>query len=132
MSILNLCLEPSLPLGQFLEADGLRRSWRTDGLRRSWRTAQRMADDFWRRWRLFHLPTLQKRHKWTGKMTNVSVGDLVLLKESNVARNQWPRARVKKVFPDKEGLVRRVEVVLPNRRTYVRDVRYLCPLESLV
>ena len=65
-------------------------------------------------------------------MTNTSVGDLVLLKESNVARNQWPRARVKKVFPDKEGLVRRVEVVLPNRRTYVRDVTYLCLLESLV
>ena len=57
MSILNLCLEPSLPLGQFLEADGLRRSWRT---------TQRMADDFWRRWRLFYLPTLQKRHKRTG------------------------------------------------------------------
>ena len=65
-------------------------------------------------------------------MTNVSVGDLILLKESNVARNQWLRARVKKVFPEKEGLVRRVEVVFPNLRTYVRDVRYLCPLESLV
>ena len=56
-----------------------------------------MTDHFWRDWRLFYLPTLQKRHKWTGVSANISVGDLVLLKEANAPRNQWPRARVRKV-----------------------------------
>ena len=79
MSILNTCLEPSIPLGEFVKADELRKSWKT---------AQKMADHFWRDWRLFYLPTLQKRHKWTGVSTNISVGDLVLLKEANAPRNQ--------------------------------------------
>ena len=38
MSFLNMCLEPSLPLGKFLKGDALRKSWRT---------AQLMADKFW-------------------------------------------------------------------------------------
>ena len=39
MLILNTCLEPSLRLGEFLKADGLRTLWKT---------AQNMAHDFWR------------------------------------------------------------------------------------
>jgi len=89
-----------------------------------------MADHFWRDWRLFYLPTLQRRHKWTGVKANISVGDLVLLKETNAPRNQWPRARVQKFFPDKDGLVRKVEIITPNQKIYVPDVRYICPLES--
>ena len=30
---------------------------------------------------------------------------------------------MKKVFPDKEGLVRREEIILPNLTNYIRDVR---------
>jgi len=121
MSILNLCLDPSLPLGVFVKSDGLRKSWRT---------AQLMADSFWNDWRLFYLPLLQKRHKWTGLKPNLTVGDMVLLKDSHLARNQWSRARITKVFPDKDGVVRRVELMLPDRKCYVRDLRYVCPLEA--
>ena len=81
MLILNTCLEPSLPLREFVKKHGLRKSWKT---------AQKMADHFWRNWRLFYLPTLQKRNKWMSVSTNISVGDLVLLKEANAPRNQWP------------------------------------------
>lgn len=120
MSILNLCLEPSLPFGEFVNSDGLRKSWRT---------SQLTADRFWSDWRLFYLPLLQKRHKWTGLKSNLVVGDLVLLKDSNLACNQWSRERIVRVFPDQDGVVRRVEVMTPNRKCFTRDVRYLCPLE---
>ena len=118
--LFNLGLNPSLPFGEFCNRDGLRKSWRT---------AQLMADQFWSNWRKFYLPLLQKRHKWTGIKRNLSVGDLVLLKDSNMVRNQWSRARIVKVYPDRDGIVRRVEVMTPNRKCYVRDVRYICPLE---
>ena len=78
----------------------------------------------------FYLPLLQRRHKWTGLKPNLAVGDLVLLKDTNLARNQWSRARVRKVFPDRDGVVRRVEVMVPNRKCFIRDVRYVCPLEA--
>ena len=51
-------------------------------------------------------------------------------KDTNLARNQWSRARVRKVFPDRDGVVRRVEVMVPNRKCFIRDVRYVCPLEA--
>ena len=95
----------------------------------SWRTAQLMADQFWSNWRKFYLPLLQKRHKWTGTKRNLNVGDLVLLKDSNMVRNQWSRAQIVKVYPDRDGIVRRVEVMTLNRKCYIRDVRYICPLE---
>ena len=121
MSFLNMCLEPLLPLGKFLKGAALRKSWKT---------AQLMADKFWNDWRLFYLPLLQRRHKWTGLKPNLAVGDLVLLKDTNLARNQWSRARVRKVFPDRDGVVRRVEVMVPNRKCFIRDVRYVCPLAA--
>ena len=88
-----------------------------------------MADQFWLNWQKFYLPLLQKRHKWTSIKRNLSVSDLVLLKDSNMVRNQWSRARIVKVYPYRNGIVRQVEVMTPNRKCYVRDVRYFCPLE---
>ena len=120
MSLLNLCLEPSLPLGEFV---------RCDGLHKSWKTAQLVADRFWSDWRLFYLPLLQKRHKWTGLKPNLVVGDLVLLKDTNLARNQCSRGRITQVFPERDGVVKRVRLTEPNRKCYVQDLRYVCPLE---
>ena len=56
---------------------------------------------------------------------NVNGRDLVLLKDSNATRNQWLRARVTKVFPDRFGVVRTIEVMTANRKHFVRDVRYV-------
>ena len=120
MSVLNLCLNPALPFGKFVQGDGLRKSWKT---------AQLVADHFWRNWRLFYLPLLQ-RHKWKDSKPNVKVGDLVLLTDADVLRNQWSRARIVKVFPDRDGRERRVEVMTPNRKLFVRDIRYIYPLEA--
>ena len=88
-----------------------------------------MANHFWRDWGLFYLPTMQKRHKWTGVSVNISVGDLVLLKETNAPRNQWSRARVWKMFAGKDGLVCSRGVMKPNRKVYIRDTKYVCPIE---
>ena len=42
------------------------------------------------------------------------VGDIVLLTDPDVKRNQWPKGRVTEVFPGKDGLVRKVNIRLPG------------------
>ena len=37
-----------------------------------------------------------------------------------------------KVFPDRFGVVRTIQVMTANRKHFVQDVRYVCPLEAQV
>ncbi len=59
---------------------------------------QCLADTFWKRWRRDYLSTRQGRKKWPDAKTNVKVGDVVLLKESQAPRNSWPIGLVVKKF----------------------------------
>ena len=53
---------------------------------------------------------LQSRQKWTEEKRNLLVDDVVLLKEDGVVRGRWPMARVVKVLPSEDGLVRSVSL----------------------
>ena len=54
-----------------------------------WCRVQYLANQFWNRWCLECLQTLQTRKKWLMPQRNICVGDVVLLKEENLVRNQW-------------------------------------------
>ena len=85
--------------------------------RKRWRVVQHLANEFWCRWRKEYLSGLQIRRKWTKKTRNFCVGDVVLLKEDSFSpRNRWPTARVIQVFPNEDGLVRSVNLMVarPN------------------
>ena len=71
-----------------------------------------MVNEFWKRWCAEFLKTLQVRSKWESPKRNICPGDVVLLKEENVARNQWRLGRVKDVVTDCDGLVRKVCIVM--------------------
>ena len=75
------------------------------------------------------MPTLQERQKWLHPKPNFKVGDLVLMADKNTPRGQWPKALVKQVFPDSEGMVRQV-VVRTADGVYRKDVRKRCLLEE--
>ena len=79
-----------------------------------WRRVQYLANQFWKRWRLEYLQTLQTRKKWLAPQRNICVGDVVLLKEENLVRNQWQLGRIQEVFSDSDGLVRKVKVELAS------------------
>ena len=49
-----------------------------------------MADAFWKRWLQEYLVSLQPRRKWHVDKPNLSEGDVVLLKDAQVRRNEWP------------------------------------------
>lgn len=90
-----------------------------------WRQVQARASTFWTRWRREYLPTLQSRRKWVGEHRNLQQGDVVLLKDSQAARNEWPLALVTATYPSQDGKVRKVEVKTAAQgtpKTFLRPV----------
>ena len=122
--LLTMKSEPSLaPPGDFVREDLYSR--------RTWRRVQYLADQFWKRWRCEYLQNLQTRRKWTSIQPNVEEGDIVLLREKDVPRNQWPLGRVRKTYPSKGGRVRKVDVVVGNNSTHLRPISELVILEKV-
>ncbi|XP_073713971.1 uncharacterized protein [Misgurnus anguillicaudatus] len=77
---------------------------------KQWKQVQCLADTFWKRWRREYLATLQSRRKWTDDKPNIKLGDVVLLKEKQAYRNDWPVGRVIKTFLSNDNKVRKAEV----------------------
>ena len=57
---------------------------------------------------------LQVRRKWIQPKRNLAVGDVVISKESEEARNKWPLDRVLQVYPSEDGLVRKVKLLMAD------------------
>ncbi len=89
---------------------------------KQWRQVQALANQLWTH---KYLPCLQHRQKWTVPCRNLQVGDLVLLRDKQIARNCWPVARISAVFPGKDGHVRKVEVTKTdqgNIKSFLRPI----------
>ena len=106
---------------------------------RRYRKVQYMCDQFWHRWRSEYLHTLTARHKWKTRIPCISQGDVVLIRDKNLLRNDWPMGRVSSTKPSKDGLVRSVNLTiapLPGKsqtRTLnrsINDLVLLVPSES--
>lgn len=104
-----------------------------DLYRQQWRQVQHLANTFWNRWRREYLPTLQSRSKWQNLRPNLKKGDLVLLKDNQARRNEWPMALVTRTFPDQDGKVRKVELKVTksgSAKTFLRPVSETVFLKS--
>ncbi|XP_041458034.1 uncharacterized protein LOC121410188 [Lytechinus variegatus] len=94
------------PPGKFQKADMYARKW--------WRRVQHLTNEFWTRWRKEYLTDLQTRKKWARPTKSLKVGDIVISKEADDNRAQWPLGRVSKVYPSNDGLVRKVQLVMAD------------------
>lgn len=115
---------PHPPPGCFVDADLHRQQWRR---------VQHLANTFWERWRSEYLSTLQSRSKWQKSHPNIKEGDLVLLRDTQVKRNQWPMALVTKAFPASDGKVRKLELKVARggtSRTFLRPITEVVVLMS--
>ncbi|XP_043246453.1 uncharacterized protein LOC122393996 [Amphibalanus amphitrite] len=99
--------------GEFSEADSLPR--------RRWRHVQYLAQEFWHRWKREYLLSLQTRQKWTRTATNLGPGDIVLLVDQDVPRGKWRMGKIVKVFPSRDGLVRKA-LVKTSTSEYLRPI----------
>lgn len=106
-----LTMKTSVPLpppGKFVREDLY--------ARKRWRRVQYLSEQFWGRWRKEYLANLSLRQQWHRPRRNVHVGDVVILKEDNVPRNEWRLARVVETSADDDGLVRKVKLQMGQRK----------------
>ena len=106
--------------------------------RKLWRRTQYLVNQFWYKWRSEYVQNLQVRTKWKKAKRNISVGDIVLLKEDDEPRNRWRLCRVHEVKTDEDGLVRKAKVAigqpyLDNKCKQKSPVTYLeRPIHKLI
>ena len=77
-----------------------------------WTLCQGLVHQFWKRWSTEYFHQLQAAHKWKTKRPNLCVGDIVLMRDASEFTTHWGLAKVAKVFPGEDGLVRAVEVTV--------------------
>lgn len=93
--------------------------------RRQWRRVQYLANEFWTRWRTVFLSLQQERKKWTHFRRNLKEGDVVLMVDDLLPRNQWLLARVIDCYQGHDGATRKVKVKVSDRSEYERPVHKL-------
>lgn len=94
-----------------------------------WKKVQGLAEAFWKRWRQEYVATLQPRKKWHTDRRNLQVGDVVLLKDSQARRSEWPTGLIVKTVPSQDDRVRKVEVRVVKQGT---PKVYLRPISEVI
>ena len=61
--------------------------------------------------------------KWNKRTQDFTPGDIVLLKEENFARNQWPLGVVDDITKSNDGLVRKVRVRVADTQIDKKGIR---------
>ncbi|XP_041364315.1 uncharacterized protein LOC121379732 [Gigantopelta aegis] len=103
-----------------------------DLYRQQWRRVKHLANVFWTRWRKEYLQTLQSRRKWLDNTDNLKVGDVVLIKDKDCTRMDWPVGRVVEVFPSQDGKVRKIEVAISRNSKLHYCIRPIVDIVLLV
>ncbi|XP_055543032.1 uncharacterized protein LOC129728608 [Wyeomyia smithii] len=71
---------------------------------RQWHLVQKLFQNLWKRWLLEYLSTLQPRTKWCNPPFQLQTGQLVILRNNNIAPIQWPMARILQDHPGPDGI----------------------------
>ena len=88
---------------------------------------QRMVNEWWKLWMQHFVPNLQMRNKWFKERKNVSIGDVVLVIDSNIPRSKWQLAIIIETFPGNDGHIRSVKIRTSSGQ-YTRPITKLCLL----
>jgi hypothetical protein len=95
-----------------------------------WELLQKQLQLFWHHWSAEYLHNLQQRQKWHRFTPNLSVGDVVLLKDDNSAPLQWPMAVITEVHPGLDGNIR-VVTIKTATGILKRPVTKICSLPHI-
>ncbi|KAM9709232.1 uncharacterized protein ACNS7B_023621 [Menidia menidia] len=117
-----LTMKPMTPLpppGKFVQEDLY--------ARKRWRKVQYLSEQFWNRWRREYLTNINLRQQWHTTRRNVQVGDVVIVKDENTPRNEWPLAKVVEAEEDDDGLVRKVKIQIGQSKLGPKGERLTQP-----
>ena len=86
------------------------------------RFIEETTNEFWKKWfaQVFH--NLVPCYKWRKEYRDVQVGDVVLVRDSNVFKREYKLGKIKETFPGKDGHVRRVVIQYKNLAETGKDL----------
>ena len=92
------------------------------------RYLERLADDFWARWRSEYLRERSLHYERRRRTQPIRIGEVVLIQADNLKRQEWKLGVIAELYPSADGIVRSVRL-----RTTTGDLRRpvqrLCALE---
>lgn len=105
----------------------------TDPILNLWKSSEKYLDEFWRYWAQQYILELRDRDdKLKRKSRNAKdvpkKGELVILAESEKKRSSWTTAVIERLIPSNDGVIRSVQLRLPNRTRIIRPIVKLAPL----
>ncbi|CAH2091441.1 unnamed protein product [Euphydryas editha] len=83
------------------------------GLQR-WKLTQRMVHDFWKKWSDEYLVNLNQRFKWSMKISEPEIDDIVIVRDQNIPPAKWLLGRVIEKHPGKDCITRVVTLRTKN------------------
>lgn len=92
---------------------------------RRWQLMQRMTQEFWRRWSREYLTQFYHRYKWSHKIPEPAIGDIVLVSEDNLPPSKWLYGRIVDKHSGLDGVTRVVSLKC-NDNVIKRPVNKLC------
>lgn len=100
------------------------------------RYLERLLKHFWNRWLKEYLVNLRESHRSKckkGQTRDISIGDIVIIHDENIARSKWRTGEVKELIKSNDSEVRGAVVRTLTKRgtrsTLRRPVQKLFPLE---
>ncbi|XP_062706189.1 uncharacterized protein LOC134287695 [Aedes albopictus] len=99
-----------------------------EALRQCWRLSQVQANRFWKRWINDYLPEITRRTKWFTDTKPIQHNDVVVIVDSKLPRNCWPKGRIICTHPGKDGQPRSA-TVRTTSGIYERPVAKLAVLD---
>ena len=86
----------------------------TNNPRHRYEFTKKIIDNFWRRWTRDYFPSPFIQQKWHRTKEILKNGDVVLIQDSNQIRGHWKLEKVSEVFPEEDGIVRKVHMAYKN------------------
>ena len=86
----------------------------TTSLHARWDITKRLYQQFWKRWRIEYLTSLQRRNKWVNPQPNLQINDVVIVHDNNLPSTQWLLGKVIQLHPGDDGKVRVVQIKTKN------------------
>ncbi|GFW72420.1 integrase catalytic domain-containing protein [Trichonephila clavipes] len=92
-----------------------------------WSLIQSLKNRFGKRWSKEYLGELQARKKWRLPLSNLKLGQLVMLKEPSKIPMEWTLGRIEGIHPGSDGFVRVIRI-RTSRGVFTRTAASVCPL----
>jgi len=95
-----------------------------------WQPLQKMRDHFWQRWSREYLHGLTSRPKWLRTEAVPDIGCLCLIRSELTPPTRWPLARIIKLHPGDDGVVR-VVTIRTSTSEFVRPLTKIVLLPGI-